>query len=275
MRRPGGNNEICTPYLEKALAQHPEIYGRLDLIAFGFPCQDISIANPKGVGLAGSRSGIFFECMRIVELLNPKWIIVENVPRLLSLNKGWDMAVVLQTLAECGYGWSYRVLNSQYFGVAQRRKRIFIVGRFGALCPPEILFQSEGHKRDVQTNAGASPKSKNITTLSNHHDTSVETIVGCTIKNQHGIHNTTETNIVAKTLGTDGRGYNGFMWQENYFAEVDTDGERETAGVSKGLDTARGAVIGNAVSVPVARQIGKWIANYESRQLKPETNRDA
>lgn len=267
MRRSGRNNEIRTPYLETALAEHPEIYGCLDAIAFGFPCQDISIANPKGVGLAGNRSGIFFECMRVVSLLMPKWIIIENVPRLLSKNKGRDMAVVIQTLAECGYGWSYRVLNSRYFGVPQGRKRLFIVGRFGTLCPPEILFQSEGDKGDVQADPGPSPKSKALSTRSKH-DTSVETFIGHTIKRQHGVHSATDTNIVAKTLGTGGRGYNGFMWQENYFAEIDSDREREIAGFSRGLDTARGAVIGNAVTVPVARRIGEWIVDYENEQLK-------
>jgi len=269
MRGSGRDNEIRTPYLEKALAQHPEIYGCLDLIAFGFPCQDISLANTKGVGLAGNRSGIFFECMRIVSLLMPTWIIIENVPRLLSKNKGRDMAIVLQTMAECGYGWSYRVLNSKYFGVPQGRKRIFIVGRFGSLCPPEILFQSEGYKGDVQANSGPSPKSKALSTQS-RHDTSVETFIGKTIKAQWGVHNAMETNVVAKTLNADtkGRGYNGFMWQENYFAEIDSAGEREIAGFSRGLDTARGAVIGNAVSVPVARRIGEWIVAYEAKQLK-------
>lgn len=223
-------------------------------------CQDISISNPNGKGLAGKKSSVFFECMRIVDILKPQWLIIENVPRLRSINKGRDMGVVLQTLAESGYGWSYRQLDSQYFGVPQRRKRLFIIGYLGGQCPPEILFQSQSDKGDVQADPGASPKSKALTTRSKH-DTSVETIIGRTVKSAPGVHGT-DTDIIAKTIGTDGRGYNGFMWQENYFAEIDTDGKRNLAGFSKGLDTARGTVIGNAVTVRVAQTIAERIVEF-------------
>lgn len=135
MRGASRNNAICLESLEKALAENPKTYGHLDLIAFGFPCSDISNANPKGKGLKGEKSSIFFECMRIVDILTPSWVLIENVPRLLSIKGGRDMAIVLQTLAQSGYGWSYRILDSQYFGLAQRRKRVFIVGYFGGFCP--------------------------------------------------------------------------------------------------------------------------------------------
>ena len=105
MRRTSGNNEVCFKSLEEALAKSPEAYGHLNLVAFGFPCQDISQANSKGKGLKGERSSIFFECMRIVNLFKPAWILIENVPRLLSINQGKDMATVLQTMAKTGYGW--------------------------------------------------------------------------------------------------------------------------------------------------------------------------
>ena len=115
----------------------------VDLICGGFPCQDLSVAGQRR-GLAGDRSGLFFEFARIAGELKPHWLLIENVPGLLSSNQGLDFAIVLDTLDECGYGVSWRILNSQFFGVPQRRRRVFIVGHLGAPCPPEILFESEG-----------------------------------------------------------------------------------------------------------------------------------
>ena len=103
---------------------------RVDLICGGFPCQDLSVAGRRA-GLAGKRSGLFHEFMRIASELAPRWLLIENVPGLLSSNGGRDMGTVLGTLGELGYGWAYRVLDAQYFGVAQRRRRVFIVGCLG------------------------------------------------------------------------------------------------------------------------------------------------
>ena len=102
----------------------------VDLLCGGFPCQDLSVAG-KRAGLAGERSGLFFEFARIADELRPDWLLVENVVGLLSSANGKDFGIVLSTLAEIGYGLSWRVLNAQYFGVPQRRRRVFIVGRFG------------------------------------------------------------------------------------------------------------------------------------------------
>lgn len=115
----------------------------VDVICGGFPCQDLSIAG-KRAGLDGERSGLWFEFRRIVEELRPKWVIVENVPGLLSSNGGADFAIVIRGLVECGYGVCWRVLDSQYFGVAQRRRRVFIVGSLGNGRAAEVLFEREG-----------------------------------------------------------------------------------------------------------------------------------
>lgn len=100
---------------------------RIDLLAGGFPCQDLSVAGRRA-GLAGDRSGLFFEFARIAETLRPRWVLVENVPGLLSSNGGRDFGVVLGTLADLGYGVAWRTLDSRFFGVPQRRRRVFILG---------------------------------------------------------------------------------------------------------------------------------------------------
>src|SRR3990167_3016259 len=182
MRRTSRNNAICFKSLEQALEECPETYRHIDLIAFGFPCQDISNANPKGKGLKGERSSIFFECMRIVNILNPAWLLIENVPRLLSINEGRDMAKVLQTLAESGYGWSYRLLDSQYFGVAQRRRRLFIVGCFGRTCPPEILFEQKSSSGNDKKKQKMGQRGLCISTkCGDRQDPTSDTIIASTI----------------------------------------------------------------------------------------------
>lgn len=114
------------------------------IITGGFPCQDLSVAG-KRVGLAGSRSGLFWEVVRLLEETKSENFILENVPGLLSSNGGKDFGVVLGALVELGYSVGWRVLDAQYFGVAQRRRRVFIVGsRSGAERVTEILFKSKG-----------------------------------------------------------------------------------------------------------------------------------
>lgn len=102
----------------------------IDLIHGGFPCQDVSVAG-KRAGLSGERSGLWFEFRRIVSELRPRWVIVENVPGLLSSHQGRDFGVVLRGLADLGYGWAYRVLDARWFGTPQRRRRVVVVGCLG------------------------------------------------------------------------------------------------------------------------------------------------
>jgi DNA (cytosine-5)-methyltransferase 1 len=125
---------------------------RTGIITGGFPCQDLSVAG-KRAGLAGERSGLFWEIARIVEETQTEYFIIENVPGLLSSNNGKDFGVIIGTMADLGYSLSWRVLDSQHFGVPQRRKRVFIVGRRGAdsTSPAEILFNSQGRRGSTPT----------------------------------------------------------------------------------------------------------------------------
>jgi len=123
---------------------------RTGIITGGFPCQDLSVAG-KRAGLAGARSGLFWEIARIVEETQTEYFVIENVPGLLSSNKGADFGVVIGTMADLGYSLGWRVLDAQHFGVPQRRKRVFIVGRRGSdsTSPAEILFNSQGSRRSA------------------------------------------------------------------------------------------------------------------------------
>jgi len=117
------------------------------IITGGFPCQDLSVAG-KRAGLAGARSGLFWEAARIVEETQSNWFIIENVPGLLTSNSGADFGVVIGTMADLGYGVAWRVLDAQYFGVPQRRRRVFIVGQRDpdTTSAGEVLFNSQGSR---------------------------------------------------------------------------------------------------------------------------------
>jgi DNA (cytosine-5)-methyltransferase 1 len=120
---------------------------RVNVVVGGFPCQDVSVAGRRA-GLAGERSGLWFEFYRILAEVTPEWVVIENVPGLLSSNAGRDFATILRGLVELRYGVVWRVLDSQHFGVPQRRRRVFIVGYLGDGRAAEVLFEREGSAGD-------------------------------------------------------------------------------------------------------------------------------
>ena len=117
----------------------------VDIITFGSPCQDLSVAG-KREGLSGERSGLFFEATRIIRELNPAWAIWENVPGALSSAGGRDFGAALDELADAGaLDLCWRVLDAQWFGVAQRRRRVFVVVSFrDGASAAEVLFEPSG-----------------------------------------------------------------------------------------------------------------------------------
>lgn len=147
----------------------------VDCICGGSPCQDLSVAG-KRAGLAGSRSGLFMDQVRVVKEMReatngkyPRYMVWENVPGAFSSNRGADFAAVLEEILRIvqenahvdvpDKGWPYsgciftedggasvawRLHDAQFWGVSQRRKRIALVADFGGLCAPEILFERKG-----------------------------------------------------------------------------------------------------------------------------------
>ena len=100
----------------------------VDILIGGFPCQDLSVAGQRK-GFDGERSVLAFEFLRLAESIQPKWIVLENVPGLLSSSQGADFARLIDEVVACGYGVGWRILDARFFGVPQRRRRVFIVAR--------------------------------------------------------------------------------------------------------------------------------------------------
>ena len=144
----------------------------VDIVTFGSPCQDMSIAG-KREGLGGSRSNLFYQAVRIVKEMRcktdgryPRFVVWENVPGAFSSNKGKDFKAVLEEICKVkdpcvyvpgfakwqnageilgdGYSVAWRVFDAQFWGVPQRRKRIYLVADFAGGCAGKVLFESEG-----------------------------------------------------------------------------------------------------------------------------------
>lgn len=131
-------------YFHDARAIEPKDLPDIDLICGGFPCQSFSIAGKRG-GFQDARGTLFFEIARIAAVKRPSYLLLENVPGLLSHDKGRTFAAILGTLSELGYDVAWQVLNSADFGVPQSRKRVYIIGYFREQCTGEILSFTEAN----------------------------------------------------------------------------------------------------------------------------------
>ena len=118
-------------------------YGSIDLLVGGTPCQSFSVAGLRK-GLDDPRGNLMLTFLAIAKRFSPRWLVWENVPGVLSSNGGRDFGSFLGALGQIGYGFAYRVLDAQYFGVAQRRRRVFVVGYLGDWRrAAAVLFERE------------------------------------------------------------------------------------------------------------------------------------
>lgn len=118
------------------------------IITAGWPCQGNSVAGRRG-GMDDPRSGLWWEVVRILRETRPRWFLGENVPGLLAIHGGLDFWLVKESLEELGYGLAWRVLDAQYFGVPQQRKRVFLVGCLGdGAGPAQVLLEPESSAGD-------------------------------------------------------------------------------------------------------------------------------
>jgi len=239
-----------------------------DVWCGGFPCQDVSLANNgKREGLDGKRSGLFYKFKDLVGERRPRWIVLENVPGLLSSQKGEDFRVVIKSLDEFGYGVAWRVLDAKFFGTPQRRRRVFIVASYQSRIAAKILFDN---KRVAVANQ-KSREQKEISTEGSGD--------GNKESNLYSIQNAAIGRV--HTSGPQGKGYrsDGETWTFDSRGRGDAICKtsipfriREISGISFGLDSRRYESLGNAVNVTVAEWIGRGIIEIEKacEQKQPD-----
>lgn len=128
-------NEV---FYEDATTINPEEMPQFDLLCAGFPCQPFSVAG-KRKGFDDKRGTMFFEIARVAGKRRPAYLLLENVPGLLSHDQGRTFTAILSTLSELGYHVEFQVLNSKDFGVPQSRKRLYIVGYLDPGCAGKVL----------------------------------------------------------------------------------------------------------------------------------------
>ena len=238
--------------------------GQFDILAGGTPCQSFSIAGKRG-GTADERGALMYAYLGIVETHRPRWVIWENVPGVLSSNSGYDFASFLAGLEKCGYGWTYRVLDAQYFGVPQRRRRVFVIGHSDNRTDlaAEVLFESES----VCGNIAAGSETQKETTAAigkgvnyfrrggnfkYHKDKKAATLRNSAASDCFDLVLAREKKYIRRLTPLECERLQGFP--DNY-TQIEWRGKP----TEQCPDSLRYKAIGNSMAVPVMRWIGERI----------------
>ena len=186
--------------------------GTIDLLVGGTPCQSFSVAGLRK-GLEDPRGNLMLTYVGILDKFRPKWCVWENVPGVLSSNGGRDFGSFLGALVELGYGFAYRVLDAQHFGVPQRRRRVFVVGCLRDwISPAKVLFERESLLGNSKTSRG---KKQNTSATS----TSSTEINGGANRIAHAISTKTRNDPTTNTLipcPPDGKDTIGTLMARDY-----------------------------------------------------------
>lgn len=246
-----------------------------DLLVGGTPCQSFSVAGLRK-GLEDERGNLTLEYFKILRDRSPKWFIWENVPGTFSAGRGRDLRLILDAFAFCGYCVSWRIFNAQYFGVPQRRRRIFVVGSFGNERAGKVLFEQESLRGDIKTGKKTRKKtagevSKCLTGKNQRIDYETETFVFGTIDANINAKCGSDQLVDSKQYIYENHGTNERVRRltplecerlqglpDNY-TRIPYNGKQ----AEKCPDAPRYAAIGNGMAVPVMRWIAKRIQEAE------------
>lgn len=246
-----------------------ELPPRTELVAAGFPCQDLSQAG-RTAGMDGEKSSLVFEVFRLLERRRVPWVLLENVPFMLHIKNGRAFEHIVKRLEQLGYNWAYRVIDSRAFGLPQRRERVFILAALnddprGCLLgedagPPEIVpawngqavgfYWTEGNK-GLGWTVDAVPTLKRGSALG--------------IASPPGI------------LLPDGRIIKPDIRDAERLQGFPRDWTAAASGNQDGRKTRRWGLVGNAVTVDVAEWVGKQLrrsrtySHWDDSVLKPGT----
>ena len=238
--------------------------GQFDILAGGTPCQSFSIAGKRG-GTADERGALMYAYLGIVEIYRPRWIIWENVPGVLSSNSGYDFTSFLAGLEDCGYGWAYRVLDAQYFGVPQRRRRVFVIGHSDNRTDlaAKVLFEQQGVCGNIA--AGSETQKETTTAIGKgvnyfrrggnfkyHKDKKAATLRSSAASDCFDLVLAREKKYIRRLTPLECERLQGFP--DNY-TQIEWRGKP----IEQCPDSLRYKAIGNSMAVPVMRWIGERV----------------
>ena len=221
-----------------------ELAGRLDVLAGGTPCQDVSVAG-KRAGMAegsGTRSSLAFHFARLCRELQPRWVVWENVPGVLTSNGGRDFAHFVESIGECGYSLAYRTLDAQWVrvdglprAVPQRRRRVWLVGHLGDSwrAPAEVLFEPEGVRGDT---APCRVTGQGFTRPPEGRAGGADSPLPTNSNGEHVMPALTSTDLVKRMTGEADRG-GGYVMQPSGFDPY------EPGGVKSATDEVAGTIV--------------------------------
>ncbi|WP_341730819.1 DNA (cytosine-5-)-methyltransferase [Microcoleus sp. EPA2] len=230
-----------------------------DLWCAGWPCQDLSNANTERKGLAGERSGLFYKFMELVAEVQPAWLVLENVPGLLSAQQGTALEVVIDTLEAHGYLGGWLSCNARHTGLPHDRDRVFFIASFRSKRACRIFTDSGELSGD-----SAARKSREKETRSSV----CESIIGDTplVVQRRGGFGYTLAKSVCPTLRAQTGGHQGGHSDRPILCgeKLDLDRMGKADGISSRMDSRRGRLLGNAVVPGIAEWIGRQILEIDS-----------
>ncbi|MEQ8957432.1 MAG: DNA (cytosine-5-)-methyltransferase [Coleofasciculus sp. C2-GNP5-27] len=225
-----------------------------DLWCAGWPCQDLSHANTERQGLTGERSGLFFRFMDLVREVQPAWLVMENVPGLLSAEQGTALETVTNTLEANGYLGGWISCNALHAGLPHNRDRVFFIASFRSECAYHFFTNSRELSRDT-----ASRKSSQAKTRSHFRQGTV-TNSPLVVQRRGGFGYTLAKSICPTLRAQSGRHQGGHSDRPILCGEkLDVDRVGAAHGVSSRMDSRRGRLLGNAVVPPISEWLGRQI----------------
>ena len=243
-------------------------HGTVDIVVGGTPCQGFSIAGKRG-GLDDERSGLARDFVRIVSECRPRWFVWENVPGALSTNGGREFGTFIRAMDECGYHLAWRIVDAQFFGTPQRRRRIFLIGHSGDWRrSATVLFEREGVRRDTPQSRQKRPDIVGSLTVSSGtngaDDNAAQAghLVITKCLTSHGYRFDTETeNFIPQAGGI--RRLTPVEWERlmgfpDGYTAVTYRGK-------PAADSPRYRALGNSMAVPIMRWLGERIEAVDRR----------
>lgn len=248
------------PIYEDITTLAPSTIPAADLWCAGWPCQDLSNANTERKGLAGDRSGLFYQFMGLVEKVRPAWLVLENVPGLLCAEQGTALELVIDTLETHGYLGGWLSCNAFHTGIPHDRDRVFFIASYRSQRVYRIFTDSSELSWDCTTRKSSRAKTGSSVREGAIRDDPL-------VVQRRGGFGYTLAKSICPTLRAQTGGHQGGHSDRPILCgeKLDVDRVGKAYGVSSRMDGRRGRLLGNAVVPAIAEWIGRKILEIEGK----------